>query len=135
MYAISGNDVLQKPNLEHVKFALPKLADKGSSSKCFKYLPDRVCMLHNQIQQDEDVNDVAKAKPIKKVFQNVITECLKNSRGIGQAKAHIQVIRVFMACIEGRLQFITLLDTNEVVSPEKVKLSEDFCEPGAVNEC
>src|ERR1700677_870650 len=59
------------------------------------------------------------------IFVNLIHHCLEGCWRVTEAKEHDCGLKESIACFEGRLMFVSLLDSDVIISPTHIEFGED----------
>ena len=82
-------------------------------------------MLLLGVGKNQDVVEIDENLPVEHVAEYVIDQGLEDSRRIGEAEWHDQILVVACRGVEGGLPLISLPDADEVVGVAQVQLGED----------
>lgn len=82
-------------------------------------------MFRERIGIDQDIINVYDDPFTEHITEDVIYEGLEDGRTIDQAKGHDPVFIVPSGGGESRLPFITLSDTDEIISTSEIQLGEE----------
>lgn len=83
-------------------------------------------MFLQEAWENKDVVQVNKHVAVEHVSGEIVDEVLENSRHIGKAKQHNQILVMSSRGVESRLPLVPCPDANEVVSIPEIQLSKDF---------
>src|SRR5713101_2873581 len=85
-------------------------------------------MLFHHLGGDEDVIHIDEYKScVNEILEEFIHHRLESCRRVGKTKEHHQGFKHSFVHLEGSFPFIAFLDSNIVVAPSYIKLSEDLC--------
>ncbi len=73
---------------------------------------------------DEDVIKIHDYENIELLCQDLVDIALEHARYVGQSKRDDLVLKVVIACPEGRLPFIAFLDPHSMVGIGQIELDE-----------
>ena len=68
------------------------------------------------------------------ILQNLVHHSLEGFRGVGEAKEHDEGFKESLIHMEGRLELISFLDANIVISPSNIQLGEPVSVLKVINE-
>ena len=85
-----------------------------------EHSPDMMDMLMQSLREDQNVIEIDEDKLVEHVSEHVLKQGLKNSRGIGEAEGHYQVLVMPRRSVKCRFPFISLSDPDQMVGIAKV---------------
>ena len=77
-------------------------------------------MLMLGFREDQNVIEVDEDKLVEHVSEHIVNQGLENSRGIGEAEGHYQVLMMPRRSVKGRFPLISLSDLDQMVGIAKV---------------
>ncbi len=77
-----------------------------------QHLPDLLDMIALVLEEDQDIIEINKNKPVDHVSEYVIDECLEDRRGVRKPKRHDQILKVPRRYVKGGLPFVPLPNPN-----------------------
>src|SRR3954469_14490804 len=76
---------------------------------------------------DQDVVEINYNVVVEERTEDIIDKALEGGRGIGEAEGHHCELVMTVACAEGRLWHVFILNTDLVVTRAKVEFGEYSC--------
>ena len=98
-----------------MKLPLLGLNEKEVFQEALEDPLDMVNVFLTEVGEDQDVIEVNKDKPVEHVPEHVVHQGLEDSRNVGEAEGHHQVLVVAGGGIERRLPLTPLADLDQVI--------------------